>query len=84
MTDRYASGAGLLNPAVGGEAVTPDTPFSETCRALYVGSDGALVVAMKEGTTLTFASVRAGDILPIRATMVVATGTTAADLIALY
>lgn len=53
------------------------------CRALYVGTGGDLVVSFG-GTTVTFKAVPGGTVLPIRVSRVRATGSTAADIIALF
>jgi hypothetical protein len=51
------------------------------CRAFYVGGAGNLAVTMWDGGNLTF--VGASGILPIRASAVLSSGTTATDVIAL-
>jgi hypothetical protein len=71
-------------PALGAAAITPGTPFAQTCRAIYVGGDGAVVATMEDGTNITFAAAKAGSVLPIRATQVVSSGTTASNLVALF
>lgn len=53
------------------------------CRALYVGTGGN-VVAIVNGTAVTFVNVQGGSILPIEASRVNSTSTTAANLVALY
>ncbi len=86
MTDRFASRAqSLEGPATHGFAVTPSdaTPLAETCRALYVGSAGTIAVTMASGASLSFIGVGAGTILPVRISAVLATGTTASDIVAL-
>jgi len=59
-------------------AVTPndDTNIALNVRGLYVGGAGDVAVIMANGQTVTFVGVAAGSILPIRATRVLATGTT--------
>jgi hypothetical protein len=53
-------------------------------RALYVGSSGNLTVRMGDGQNqILFSNVPAG-IFPIQVDMVYATGTTAANIVALY
>lgn len=66
-------------------AVTPHdtTMLTGTCRALYVGTTGNLSVLMASGTTATFANVAVG-IFPIQVQRVNATGTTAANITAMY
>ncbi len=86
MTDRFASRAqSLEGPANHGFAVTPSdaTPLDETSRALYVGSAGDLAVVMASGAAVNFAGIAAGTLLPVRVLSVMATGTTASDIVAL-
>lgn len=67
-------------------AITPsDTvALEETTRGIYVGGDGDVTVVMAgNGQTVTFSSVTAGTILPIRATFVNDTLTTATNLVGL-
>ena len=81
------------SPAAGAVAVTPsDTAniSSGACRALYIGgpSGGQYVdvVVMPAGysASVTFKNVPVGSILPVNATRVLATGTTATFIVALY
>lgn len=61
--------------------ITPDTPFP-TCRGVYVGTAGSLVVTYPDGTTDTFTTAVAGY-HPLQITNVAA-ASTATDLHALY
>ena len=72
-------------PASDAIAVTPHdtTELDTVCRALYVGGAGNVSVVMN-GTVVTFAGVGAGQILPIRTSLVRATLTTATSIVALY
>jgi hypothetical protein len=63
-------------------AVTPNDNTALTMRALYVGGAGD-VVATIGGADITFKAVPVGSILPIKATKVKATGTTATNMVAL-
>ncbi|MDB5550939.1 MAG: hypothetical protein JWL86_923 [Rhizobium sp.] len=86
MPDRFQnSSPSLSGPAAHGFAVTPNdsTTLSETTRALYVGSAGAVAVLMASGASLTFTGVPAGTVLPVRVTKVMATGTSATDILGL-
>ena len=86
MTDRFASRAqSLEGPANHGFTVTPSdaTPLAETCRALYVGSAGDIAVTMASGASLSFVGLGAGTVLPVRVSAVLATGTTASNILAL-
>ena len=64
--------------------ITPhaSTNMPET-RGIYVGVGGD-VVAIVNGSAVTFKNVQSGSILPIRATRVNATSTTATDMVGLY
>lgn len=66
-------------------AVTPNdsTDLTFTSRAIYVGGGGDLKVNLSDGTTVTFASIAAGIIHPIRVKRVFSTGTTATGILAI-
>jgi hypothetical protein len=65
-------------------AVTPGTAtLRETTRGIYVGTAGDLEVVNMRGETVVFANVPDGSLLPIRANKVLATNTTADDIVAL-
>ena len=73
-------------PAGVAVAVTPHDSTNFTngeCRALYIGGDGNLV-AIVNGSAVTFTGASAGTILPIRCTRVNSTNTTATGIVALY
>ncbi len=76
----------LTSPAVGAETVTPSdtTPLANVTRALYVGQTGDISVEMQGGQSVTFRNVQGGSVLALRASRVNLTGTTAADIIALW
>ena len=82
MYDRdYTASAGSA------EAVTPDdgVDLPKGCRALYVGGAGNLVVIFdKDTSSVTLTGVTAGSVLPVRIKRVLATGTTATVIVALY
>jgi hypothetical protein len=73
-------------PAGNALAITPaDSDLSIISRAIYVGTAGNLTVKMAGSeNTVTFAGVSAGSLLPIRVTQVLATNTTATNIVALY
>jgi hypothetical protein len=73
-------------PAKGAEAVTPhDTNvFTSLARALYVGAAGDVAVTTPAGDNVTFVGVPAGYILPVQVWRVLATGTTASSIVALF
>lgn len=87
MPDRFKGHQpGLNSPAAGANAIIPsdaDT-LSTVTRAIFVGTAGNLRVTMIEGDTVTLKNLAAGVIYPLRCTKVLATSTTAADLVALY
>lgn len=60
-----------------------DHTCTNTTRFLYVGGTGD-VIATIDGTDITFAAVPAGERLPIRATVIKQTGTTATDMVAMW
>jgi len=78
--------SGLESPAREASVVTPDDAIDlgNTSRSIYVGSAGDIAVHMVgESAAVIFKSVPVG-ILPIRADRVLATGTTALDIVALW
>jgi hypothetical protein len=68
----------------GGFAITThDTNFlAQTVRAIWVGTTGNIRVILKDGSDVTLSSVPVG-LLRVRATRVMATGTTASNLVGL-
>jgi hypothetical protein len=74
-----------LAPATSAVAVTPsDTTVIPKTRGLYIGGAGAVAVLMNDGTQATFSAVPAGVILDISVQKVLATGTVATLILALY
>lgn len=67
-------------------AVTPNdsADLTHVCRALYVGTTGDVAVITLGGNTVTFVAVPAGAILPVVCTRVLADGTDADDIVALW
>lgn len=84
--DFTAFNKGLKSPYTGGEAVTKhDTnELTKVCRALYIGGAGAVTLVTSDGTTLAFAALPVGTLLPVRAKQVKSTGTDATNIVALY
>lgn len=71
-----------------GFAITPSdvTVFADNAlpRGVYVGGDGNLTVLLEWDTaSITLVGVKAGSLLPIRPVRVLATGTTATNLVGL-
>jgi len=78
---------GLSDTAENAAAITPhdSTDLSKTTRAIYVGGAGDVSVEMKgAGSAVVFKGLPAGTVLPVRATRVNSTATSATDLIALW
>lgn len=73
-------------PARDAAAVTPSdsAQISRVARALYVGGSGDVKLVTEEGNAVTFQDIVAGSILPVKATKVFATGTTATNIVALF
>ncbi len=88
INDQNPGGAAALNaPFATALAVTPSdsTTFDNIPRGLYIGGAGNVAVRMDDnGATLTFIGVPVGAILPLRVDRVMATNTTATNIIALY
>ena len=87
MADNFASRAsGLGAPARGGFAVTPSdsVDLPRETRAIYVGSSGDLSLLLVDGSAVTLAGIVGGSLVPVRATRVKATDTTASLLVGLY
>lgn len=74
----------LESPANNAGAVTPSDSVSLgfVSRALYIGTQGDLKVRTVGGDDVTFVGVQ--GILPVRVTHVLATGTDASDIVALW
>ena len=67
-------------------AITPSdaTNFTDgACHAIYVGGAGN-ITAVVNGTAVLFTAVPVGTTLPVRATRVNSTATTATAMVALY
>lgn len=87
MTDKFENmRSNLESPAEGAAEITPDdsTDLTQPSRALYVGTGGDVAVQMIDGTSATFAGVAGGSFLPLRVDRVLATGTTASGIVAIY
>jgi len=67
-------------------AITPNdgSDLAFATRGIYIGGFGNLRVDMQDGgAAVTFVGVNAGSVLPVRASKVYATGTTAINLVGL-
>lgn len=67
-------------------AITPhDTNTIENTRGIYVGGAGNVTLKFADSAAaVTLVAVPVGTFLPVQAVMVLATGTTATNLVALY
>lgn len=87
MTDQFLNrGDQVSAPARRALAVTPhDTnALADLPKALFVGTGGAIVMrGVDSAADVTFRNVASGAVLPFRPLYVRATGTTAADIVAL-
>ena len=87
MADIFAKTApSLTSPAMDGAMVAPNdtTPLAQVTRAVYVGGSGDVTAELVSGTQLSFSGVPGCVLLPMRATKIMATGTTASGIVALW
>lgn len=56
------------------------TVYTPPLRGIWVGGVGDLTVVTQDGSTVTFSAVAAGTLIPIAATKVMSTGTTASNI----
>lgn len=85
MADIFKNyGAGLESPARYAAAVTPDdgADLATATRSLYVGGAGDVAVEMVGGGAVTL--VGAEGVIPVCVKRVLATGTTATSIVALW
>lgn len=73
-------------PAVHAFSITGNdgSDLTFVTRGLYVGAAGDVKIDMLGGETVTFSSLSAGVIHPIRAKRVYSTGTTATGILGVY
>ncbi|MEM7422130.1 MAG: hypothetical protein AAF334_00325 [Pseudomonadota bacterium] len=86
MTDFFEDrSSGLDSPGYDATPVVPNdgADLAVTSRALYLGSSGDVRVTTAGGTVVTFAAAPVG-MLPVRVSRVHATGTTAANIVAVW
>lgn len=86
MADFFLPSQNDASPAQRAETVdasSGDDTLTRVSRGLYVGTSGDVAVTMYGGGNVTFANVPAGTILPVRVTVVLNSGTTASDIVAL-
>lgn len=86
MQDRFAHHTqGLSAPATRAVAVMPsdELPLPFVSRAIYIGEAGDLATRSADGDEVVWKNVAAGTLLPFRAAMILAEGTTASELLVL-
>jgi hypothetical protein len=72
-------------PATSLVLVTPSDSTVLNCRALYVGGAGNIaIMASRDSAAVTLSGVPAGTVLPISASKVMSTNTTATLIVALF
>jgi len=88
MADQFQFVADQVSaPATRGVAVVPhDTnPLADLPKALWVGTGGNLTLRGSGGSgDVVLKNVASGSVVPFRAQFLRATGTTAADIVALF
>jgi hypothetical protein len=87
MTDSFKHySRSLTSPPEHALAIQPDDAavLPQVPRALWVGSGGDLAVRMAGGETVILAGVPAGTLLPVRVARVLASGTTAGDILGFW
>lgn len=61
-----------------------DATVVPTFRGLYVGGAGDVAIRMASGASITFVAVPVGSLMTVQGDMVLSTGTTATNIVALY
>jgi hypothetical protein len=84
-TDPFAGmGDDLNGPCSRFRAITPadNTPLLLATKSIYVGGAGSLtIIGVEDTAPVTFSSVPAGTVLHVRAGCVMATGTSATNIV---
>ena len=65
-------------------SVTPSDTNSFPPSVLFVGGVGNVTILTAQGSTVLFFSVPGGSIIPVQATKVLATGTTASNIVRIF
>lgn len=88
MADQFSNNADhVAAPAVRAVAVVPHdgNALSDVPKALFVGTGGNITMrGAGDGADHVWKNVASGSLVPFRASHVRATGTSAADILALY
>lgn len=77
----------VSSPSTRAVAVVPHdvNPLADVPKALFVGTGGTIVLrGAGGGADVAFKNLPSGSVLPLRALFVRATGTSAADIVALF
>ena len=84
----WADASEVRNQAIAAASITPSDSTNITpTAAIFIGDAAACNVALKlqkDSAAHTFTNVQSGSILPVRAIIVLSTGTTCTTIIALY
>jgi len=74
---------GLASPARASEIITPSdvAELAHATRSIYVGTGGDVTLRMVSGEAVTLTNAQPGAFYPIRVIQVLATGTTASNLL---
>ena len=84
MSQAAIASLAMMKPSTDAFDVTPgSSALTRPARALYVGGAGDVEITTPSGTTVVFHSVAAGTFMPVQATHVIDTNTTATDIVAL-
>lgn len=86
MLDEFSAFTdGLTSPATAAEAITPNDAetLEFVTRAIYIGQSGDVNVVLKSGDTVLLRNMQASVFYPLRVVQVLATGTTATDIVGL-
>jgi hypothetical protein len=88
MPDTFSGQSpGLDGPAFNASAVTPSdgADLGATARALFIGVGGDVAAILKgDAASVVFKNVPQGTVLAVSAKRVLATGTTATNIVALW
>jgi hypothetical protein len=87
MADPFSNSADSVSaPATHAVTVVPNdaVPLGDVPKALYVGTGGTITMRGSGAADSMWTNVPSGTVLPFRARYIRATGTTAADILALY
>ena len=61
--------------------ITPNDATFIQCNGIYVGTTGTVTVVTAGGTSVLFTAVPAGAIIPLQIVKIMATGTSASNII---